>query len=137
MVHDSWIVWISNDHKGVGFSHVGRDEWRKFVQSVAKNPAAPASLTPTPVSYQPEPTPPTAAGEEEPATAIATTKPEPGKPEAKSRLWTKADKSAIVRATFLSLSGNIVKLRQWDGMVIKISLDQLSQADRDWIETNQ
>jgi len=37
----------------------------------------------------------------------------------------------------LSLSGNIVKLRQWDGMEMRVSLDQLSQADRDWIEENQ
>jgi hypothetical protein len=52
-------------------------------------------------------------------------------------MWTKADKSAMFRATFLSLSGNIVKLQKWDGMEITVPLEQLSQADREWIEANQ
>jgi hypothetical protein len=96
------------------------------VKSVATQSSAQASVTPPTVSYQPEGAKP-----------VAVSKPEPAKPTAKSRLWTKADESAIVRATFLSLSGNVVKLRQSDGMDIRISLDQLSQADRDWIEENQ
>ena len=112
--HDSSIVWVSKDHKGVGVSNPTREEWRKFVQSVAKNPA-PAHVAATKVVSQPE----------------------PPKPTAKSRLWTKADRSAIVRATFLSLSGNVVELRKWDGMDVRISLDQLSQADRDWVEENR
>ena len=103
-----------------------REEWRKFVQSVATQSSAKASVTPRAVSYQPERAPP-----------VAASKPEPAKPTAKSRLWTKADRSAIVRATFLSLSDNIVKLRQMDEMEMRVSLDQLSQADRDWIEENQ
>jgi SLA1 Homology Domain 1 (SHD1) protein len=68
---------------------------------------------------------------------VTASKSEPARPAAKSRLWTKADGSAQVRATFLSLSDNYVKLRQWDGMEIRVLLDQLSQADRDWIETHQ
>jgi hypothetical protein len=124
--HDSWIVWVSKDHKGVGVSDPSREEWRKFVKSVATQSSANATVTPATVSYQPKPEPP-----------VTASKPEPAKPIAKSRLWTKADRSAIVRATFLSLSGNIVKLRQWDGMEMRVSLDQLSQADRDWIEENQ
>ena len=86
---------------------------------------------------QPEPGPPSTAHDPEPAPPVTASKPEPAKPIAKSRLWTKADRSAIVRATFLSLSDNIVKLRQRDGMEMRVSLDQLSQADRDWIEENQ
>ena len=134
--HDSWIVWVSKDHKGVGFSDPSREEWRKFVKSVATQSSAKATVTPANASYQPEPGPST-AHDPEPAPPITESKPEPAKPIAKSRLWTKADRSAIVRATFLSLSGNTVKLRQWDGMVIRVPLDQLSEADRDWIEDNQ
>jgi len=125
-VHDSWIVWVSKDHKAVGFSNPSRDEWRNFVKSVAKQSSAKASVTPTTVSYQPEP-----------ASPVAASNPEPARPTANSRLWTKADRSAIVRATFLSLSGDIVKLKHWDGMEIRVSLDQLSQADRDWIAENR
>jgi SLA1 homology domain 1, SHD1 len=136
-VHDSWIVWVSKDHKGVGFSDPSRDEWRNLVKSVAKQSSANASVTPTTVSYQPEPGPPSAARDPEPAPPVAASKPEPARTTANSRLWTKADRSAQVRATFLSLSGNIVKLRQRDGMEIRVSLDQLSQADRDWIEENR
>ena len=135
--HDSWIVWVSKDHKGVGFSDPSRDEWRNLVKSVAKQSSANASVTPTTVSYQPEPGPPSAARDPEPAPPVAASKPEPARTTANSRLWTKADRSAQVRATFLSLSGNIVKLRQRDGMEIRVSLDQLSQADRDWIEENR
>ncbi len=124
--HDSWIVWVSKDHKGVGYSNPKTEPLRQYVKSVAKNPAPPTSLTPTPVAYQPAAAPAGAANETEPANSTA-----------KSRLWTKADKSSMIRATFLSLSGNIVKLRKWDGMEIRLPLDQLCQADRDWIEENQ
>ena len=122
--HDSWIVWVSKDHKGVGFSDPSREEWRKFVKAVATQSSTKATVMPETVSYQPEP-------------PVTASKPEPAKPIAQARLWTKADRSAIVRATFLSLSDNIVKLRQWDGMEMRVSLDQLSQADRDWIVENQ
>jgi len=125
-VHDSWIVWVSKDHKGVGISDPSGGEWRKWVQSLAKNPPAQISVTPSTVSYQPEPVPNSAARE-----------PKPAKAAAPSRLWTMADGSAMMRATFLSLSGNRVKLRKWDGMVISVPLNQLIQADRDWIEANQ
>jgi hypothetical protein len=130
--HDSWVVWVSQDHKGVGFSNPGDKEWRKWVKSVAKNPPAPASITPT--AYETEPAKPSV--EEESARPLAVSKPEPTKPAASSRLWKMADGSAIVRATLLSISGNQVKLRKWDGMVIKVTLEQLSQADREWIEAN-
>src|SRR5213593_1801942 len=33
--HDCWIVWVSKDHKGVGFSNPSGDEWRKYVRSLA------------------------------------------------------------------------------------------------------
>ena len=35
--HDDWVVWVSNDHKAVGWSgNPGKDNWRQFVQSAAK-----------------------------------------------------------------------------------------------------
>src|SRR5262245_61030840 len=34
-VHDSWIVWVSNDHKGVGSSNPIGGDWRKWVKSLA------------------------------------------------------------------------------------------------------
>ncbi len=35
--HDQWLVWVTSDHKAVGFSdNAGADNWRQYVQSVAK-----------------------------------------------------------------------------------------------------
>lgn len=34
---DDWVVWVSSDHKAIGFSsNPGGDNWREFVRSVAK-----------------------------------------------------------------------------------------------------
>jgi len=34
--HDSWLVWVGSDHKAVGWSNTGGDNWRKYVRSLAK-----------------------------------------------------------------------------------------------------
>jgi hypothetical protein len=35
--HDDWVVWVTSDHKAVGWSgNPGGDKWRQYVQSVAK-----------------------------------------------------------------------------------------------------
>ena len=35
--HDDWVVWVSDNHKAVGFSsNADGDKWRQFVRSVAK-----------------------------------------------------------------------------------------------------
>ena len=35
--HDDWIVWVSSDHKAIGFSgNEHGDKWRAFVQSLAQ-----------------------------------------------------------------------------------------------------
>jgi hypothetical protein len=35
--HDDMVVWVSGDHKAVGWSNnPNGDRWRQFVQSVAK-----------------------------------------------------------------------------------------------------
>ncbi len=35
--HDDWVVWVTSDHKPVGWSgNPDGDEWRQFVRSVAK-----------------------------------------------------------------------------------------------------
>src|SRR4029453_2074750 len=83
--HDSWIVWVSKDHKGVGFSNPSRDEWRNFVKLVAKESSAKASVTPTTVSFQPELGPPSAARDPEPGPPVAASKPESARPTANSR----------------------------------------------------
>jgi hypothetical protein len=34
---DDWVVWVSSDHKAVGWSgNANKDNWRQFVQSAAK-----------------------------------------------------------------------------------------------------
>jgi len=133
--HDSWVVWVSQDHKGVGFSNPGDKEWRKWVKSVAKSPSPPANVMPT--SYQPEQARPSVAQQEESTRSVEVAKPESATPAAPSRLWKMANGSSMFRATFLSLSVDKVKLRKWDGIVISVPIDQLVQADRDWIEANQ
>jgi len=79
------------------------------------NPPAKTSVVPKAVTFQGNPAPPA-----------------PG-----SRLWTKADRSAVIRAYFVSLTDDKVRLRAWDGTEIITTLDQLSQADRDWIEAHR
>jgi hypothetical protein len=35
--HDDWVVWVTSDHKAVGWSgNPDRDKWRQYVRSVAK-----------------------------------------------------------------------------------------------------
>jgi len=35
--HDDWVVWVTSDHKAVGWSgNPDGDKWRQYVQSVAK-----------------------------------------------------------------------------------------------------
>jgi hypothetical protein len=35
--HDDWVVWVSSDHKAVGFSgNADGEKWRQTVRSVAK-----------------------------------------------------------------------------------------------------
>lgn len=39
--HDDWVVWVSSEHKGVGYSpNPLGDNWRQFVQSVASGTSA-------------------------------------------------------------------------------------------------
>jgi len=63
--------------------------------------------------------------------------PKPVQPAGDSRLWTLAFGRAQMKATFLSLSGNKVKLRKWDGSIISVSLDELSPRDREWIDEHR
>jgi hypothetical protein len=35
--HDDWVVWVTSDHKAVGWSsNPDRDKWRQYVRSFAK-----------------------------------------------------------------------------------------------------
>ena len=35
--HDDWVVWVTDDHKAVGWSgNPDGDKWRQYVQSLAK-----------------------------------------------------------------------------------------------------
>jgi len=51
-----------------------------------------------------------------------------------SRMWTKRDNSAQFRGWFLSLEGDKVRLKRFDQEIVKVPLEMLSQADRDWIK---
>ena len=73
-----------------------------------------------------------------PTAAAQTTHPIPFKgnpapPMPGSRLWTAADMSAQFRAIVVWQHGDKVRLRKWDGLTVTVTLDQLSQADRDWL----
>jgi hypothetical protein len=64
----------------------------------------------------------------------ATTVPEPTIP---TRMWTSADARVQIRASFMKLDGKTVWLRRRNGEVFTATLDELSQADRDWIESQE
>ena len=75
-------------------------------------------VTPTAASQQPHPTP---------------FKGNPGPMMPGSRLWTLADQSAQFRAIVLWQHGDKVRFRKWNDLTVTLTLDQLSQADRDWL----
>jgi len=50
------------------------------------------------------------------------------------RTWTDAGGKHTTEAVFVSQAGDLVRLRKADGSEVRLKLDQLSQADRDWIQ---
>lgn len=62
---------------------------------------------------------------------------EPEKPKAIGRTWASADGKFTIEAEFAGMSVGIVRLRKSDGSEIKVPLDKLSQADKDWIEAKR
>jgi hypothetical protein len=53
---------------------------------------------------------------------------------ARTRTWTDAAGKYSVVAEFSGMSSDVVLLRKADGKTIKIPLDKLSDADREWID---
>jgi hypothetical protein len=51
-----------------------------------------------------------------------------------NRTWTVADGDGTLKATFLTRIGDKVKLKKDDGTIITVTLDQLSEEDRQWIK---
>jgi SLA1 homology domain 1, SHD1 len=91
---------------------------------------APPAKTQVPV------TPTAAANQPRTETSTAPFKGNPAPPMPGSRLWTSADQTAQFRAIVVWLHGDKVRLRKWDGLTVTVTLDQLSQADRDWLAAN-
>jgi S1-C subfamily serine protease len=54
--------------------------------------------------------------------------------ESEQRVWTSRGGQYTVRATLVARDGDNVKLRKADGSVIEVTLDQLSDADRQFVE---
>jgi hypothetical protein len=51
-----------------------------------------------------------------------------------TRNWTIGNDGQTLKAQFLCRIGDKVKLKKDDGTELKVSVDELSEADRDWIE---
>lgn len=71
---------------------------------------------------------------EEPKPPVARKRP-PGDPvtEPELRKWTDKTGAFTVMARFGGMAGTTLTLNKADGATIKVQLDQLSQADQDWI----
>ncbi len=71
---------------------------------------------------------------EEPAPPVARTRP-PSMPVAEPQIrnWTDKSGAFTVMARFGGMAGTTVTLHKTDGTTIKVQLDQLCQADQDWI----
>ena len=84
--------------------------------------ATPQEVTP---ESQPEPSPETV---QEPAIEPKQS------PAPDTRIWTDKTGKFSTEARFGGVAGDSVTLHKSDGTTVKIRLDQLSQADQDWIE---
>ncbi len=51
-----------------------------------------------------------------------------------TRKWTSASGGNSITATFAGRIGDKIKLKKEDGTAITVSLDQLTEEDRDWVE---
>ena len=51
------------------------------------------------------------------------------------RVWKAANGTYQRTASFVSATANIVKIKQEDGTIWKADLDQLSQEDRDFVDS--
>jgi SLA1 Homology Domain 1 (SHD1) protein len=81
---------------------------------------------------------------EEPTIPVARTRPPaivpnvpPPAVDPNLRTWTDKSRTFSVVARFGGMAGTKVTLHKTDGTTIRIELDQLSQADRDWIESRR
>ena len=94
-------------------------------QQVAPQPAAPQEPTPESPAEQPTSTPedPQAVQKESATTVVRT--------------WTDKTGKFSTEARFGGMASGSVALHKTDGATVKISFDQLSQADQDWIEARR
>lgn len=66
-----------------------------------------------------------------------TRRPPPERPEPVVRTWSDATGQFTIEAEFAGYSSGVVKLKKADGSTLDLLLENLSQADQDWIRSRR
>ena len=113
------------------------DLWPAAMQPAAEPaPEAAAVETVTPPEVAPEsPSEPAVVAQPETPQEPAVEPKTPVVPE--TRTWTDKSGKFSTEARCGGMAGDAVTLHRADGTTIKLKLDQLSEADREWIESRR